>query len=426
MLQKITLVSAYGRAHWLAKELATHGYKVSLIDVTEKLGIRSPELWENPFGVFHSQRINNSQKAWLSDSTMVDLKKGFTLLLPTGPVEFLGPLKNHFFKKMNFETMAQNILKASTSSEDRKTLVSQILETSFADWWGYYFAYNCASTKYQHNFKSFLNGGVPLPILDNWSLRLTTRRSFDVDLENLGDRGVRIIKNESVLGIEKEGRKIKSLKLTGDIIAADNYFFFLSQEEIQYLNKDIAVALFQNNLIRPQWYWSKYRILVKPTWVSDSFPKAFVMVDPFLPWSHHEMIVVHRGSMMDEFNLWVRIPYQRRFDMDYLKKIGERIQIKFLEKCPQTMMKDFELPVEFGASSISMGPPPFPVFDTEALKASSTPTFDNSKVSGPEQWDRLDWESVLSYQNEIFNNIQMSSKTTEKVRRRGRDLEIYS
>ena len=101
----VVIVSIYGRGNWLASELAGRGWKVSLVDVSEKMGEWEPEDCETPFGMFETSDLIPSQSTRLSDEgESVVLPNGMTILLPDGPIEFKGELTSHQLERREWST----------------------------------------------------------------------------------------------------------------------------------------------------------------------------------------------------------------------------------------------------------------------------------------------------------------------------------
>ena len=68
----VTIVSAFGRGHWLAAELADNHFSVLLLDISESLGRWAPEDWEGPFGLLQNKSLTSSQNERLVEEDYHD------------------------------------------------------------------------------------------------------------------------------------------------------------------------------------------------------------------------------------------------------------------------------------------------------------------------------------------------------------------
>ncbi len=407
--EKVVLFSAFGRAHWLAKELSSWGYQTTLVDYTEKLGYRSPDVWEPPFGFFESKQMNNSQSSWLSDSySMTEVKSGFTILTQNGPIELQGDLRKSFLKQLNLNSDNLTNLKSG----------------SFNSNWCVYLAHQIASTRFTHNYLALDENKNPLPILDPLKTRVMTRRSYESEIEALVDRGVEFIRSNELGNIEEQSGAVASVAVSGAKIGSDRFLWFLSSEELTFLNQTLASKLLESPAIKAEWYWTKYRIIVNSEWIYETLPSSFVMLeDPALPWAHEKLLVMQKGSMKGELQCWVRIPTSSRFTASYHDNMSTKISKLVESRFPHSKVTDFEMPFEY---KTKQGPPALPVYSSEDSRKFKARTFSNFVWLGPELWDRLDWEFQLQFQNKAFKQIREVQLKKETMRRRGRDLEIYS
>ena len=92
----VSIVSIFGRGHWLATELARKGIPVSLIDVSDSMGNWPAEDWEGPFGFFKNEKLLASQlERLIEDQEVQENAQGFSIWLESGPLEMKGPLTQH-------------------------------------------------------------------------------------------------------------------------------------------------------------------------------------------------------------------------------------------------------------------------------------------------------------------------------------------
>lgn len=423
--ESIVICSTFSRANWLAKELASRGYKTSLIDFTESLGYRAPDTWEPPFGIFESKKISNSQLSWLKESYgMTELKNGFCVLLPDGPVEFQGDLRKFYFNKLNLNSEKIDYLNASLDIENWDRLYNEFQKLTFEDNWVISLAQQLSCAKFNHNYLAMEEKTRPLPILDHWYQRIVTRRSNESEIESLVDRGVDYLNSAKLEDVEVKDQKVLSIQVENKKIFGDRFLWFLSSDELSYLNPKLNTKFLDSNIIKAEWYWTKYRLSLDSGWVYDTLPYSFLIIqDILLPWTHEKLMIIQKGSMKDEFHVWARIPYHKRFETTYHDKMKAKISDAFEKKFPEVKVTDFEMPFEYKKQ---LGPVPIPVYSTEQIKQFKPRTFHNFIWYGPEVWDRLDWEYLLGLQDNILNQIRDEQMKRDTIRRRGRDLEIYS
>ncbi len=111
-LTDAVIVSAYGRGNWLASELASRGWQVTLVDVTESLGPWAPEDAEGPFGLVEASDLLPSQKTrLLEEGEMLTADSGFTIWLKEGPIECRSELSSHNLANYEFPKSVESYLR---------------------------------------------------------------------------------------------------------------------------------------------------------------------------------------------------------------------------------------------------------------------------------------------------------------------------
>ena len=136
---EIAIISAFGRGHWLAAELAKMGISVSLLDVTSQLGRWSTEDGEGPFGFFKSSELRDSQwERMLADDPPQLVPSGFALWLPDGPMELKGSTVIHRLEVLGVPKEVQKYV-SDVSASRCPTNVKQL---SFEENWLAQFAHS--------------------------------------------------------------------------------------------------------------------------------------------------------------------------------------------------------------------------------------------------------------------------------------------
>ena len=121
----VAVVSAFGRGHWLAAELADAGRSVALIDVSAKMGRWAPEDWEGPFGFFRTEKLKASQVERLIEDDYHDtVDEGFVVWLKDGPIDIKGPLSSFWLQKKGIQGEFSKYVSSyeSLSSDDKINL----------------------------------------------------------------------------------------------------------------------------------------------------------------------------------------------------------------------------------------------------------------------------------------------------------------
>src|SRR5262245_55773334 len=116
----VLIVSAFGRGHALAIDLASQDIPVSLLDVSAHLGHVSAEDDEGPFGFFaHGLEHIESQRL-LEDHPPLLQVQGFSWMLPQGPFESKGPLTQFRREKLEISGEIWNFLTVKGPETNRE------------------------------------------------------------------------------------------------------------------------------------------------------------------------------------------------------------------------------------------------------------------------------------------------------------------
>lgn len=435
MKSKIVILSAYHRAQWLANELKSKGYDVAYMDFSQKLGGLSPEAWIAPFGHFQTQKVNYSQNVWLSEGTAtVQIPNGFTILSEQGPIEFQGPLNRLSYKRYKINQDELDYLRASITMNDEayQKFKTHFMGMPFEETWLLHLGHQLASQTYFENAFSIRNKNRSLPMTESWSVRSLSRRGAQETLQMSRDKGVEIYSVRGVKDIKIAGSEVKSLTVV-DVndnvweVGGGTFISFLSQEELYAVHNKTFTAIFEEEPITSDWFWTRYRFFTNQNDVTEVLPQAFCMIeDRFMPWTHHNLIMMHRGLRAHEFIAWVRIPSNYRLQQNRLESVGAEIQRVLTQKFAGIKIQQMELPLECLATEFQVQAPHLPIYLQSKLEKIKKPKQKNLHWCGPEVWERLDTSFLLDYQSQILNEILGEEDKQGIHRRRGRDSEIYS
>jgi hypothetical protein len=432
---KIVILSAYHRSQWLANELRSKGHDVVYLDFSEKLGGLSPEAWIAPFGYFQTQKINYSQNVWLSEGTSTNtITNGFTVLAEKGPIEFQGPLHALSFKRYKIDQDELDYLKASITMSDEgyEKFKNHFVGMSFEETWLLHLSHQLASQTYFENAFSIKNKNRSLPLTETWSVRTLSRRGAHETLQMSEDKGVQIYSVGTLKSFATTTAGLQSINILDNKenaveITGDTFINFLSQEELFAIHPESFSQLIEGEPVRSDWFWTKYRFFTNQNDVTEILPQSFCLIeDRFMPWTHHNLIIVHRGLRAHEFIAWVRIPTNYRLKQPLLEDVGSEIQRVFNQKFVGIEIQQMELPSECLATEFQVQAPHLPIYSQSNLEKLKLPNLKNLMWCGPEVWERLDTSYLLEYQNQILLKILGEQDKQGIHRRRGRDSEIYS
>ncbi len=435
MKSKIVILSAYHRAQWLANELKSKGYNVAYLDFSQKLGGLSPEAWIAPFGHFQTTKINYSQNVWLSEGTTVNqIPNGFTILSEQGPIEFQGPLNRLSFKRYNIDQDELDYLRASITMSDEayQKFKNHFVGKSFKETWLLHLGHQLASQTFCENAFAIKNKNRSLPMTEAWSVRTLSRRGAQETLQMSHDKGVEVYAVKALKDIKASGSEVKSITILDNKentkeIEGQIFISFLSQEELSVIHNKSYAVVFDSEAVSSDWFWTRYRFFTNQNDVTEILPQAFCLIeDRYMPWTHHNLMMIHRGLRAHEFIAWVRIPSNYRLQQMRLERVGEEIQRVFREKFAGIQIQQVELPLECLATEFQIHAPHLPIYSKEKLDQIKKPKQKNMIWCGPEAWERLDTSFLLDYQTRILNQILGEEDKQGIHRRRGRDSEIYS
>lgn len=432
---KIVILSAYHRAQWLANELKSKGHSVVYLDFSERLGGLSPEAWIAPFGHFQTTKINYSQNVWLSEGTStVPITNGFTILSEKGPIEFQGPLNKLSFKRYLIDQDELDYLHAAISMSDEayQKFKNHFHGVSFEQTWLLHLSHQLASQTYFENAFSIKNKNRSLPMTEGWSVRTLSRRGAQETLQMSQDKGVEIysvgkLKKFTSNNLGLQSVTIEDAKENSVEILGDTFLSFLSQEELAGISPESFSQVIDGQPITSDWFWTRYRFFTNQNDVTEILPQSFCMIeDRFMPWTHHNLMIVHRGLRAHEFIAWVRIPSNYKLKENRLQNVGAEIQRVFVEKFVGIQIQQMELPLESLATEFQVLAPHLPIYSAKKLEQLKLPKQKNFTWCGPEVWERLDTNFLLDYQSKILEQILGAQDSQGIKRRRGRDSEIYS
>ena len=374
---EVAVVSVFGRGHWIATELAKTGLKVTLLDISESMGLWAPEDWEGPFGVFTLDGWQDSQVERMhEDDQPESVAQGMTFLMSDGPYELKGPLTKY---------------RQDLKLEDPSSL-NQWLEP---------LSYFYGSNRYALN-REYSKHGVKAPIFHSFHVRHSTRLGHTQSLRWCKDHKVEVVEKIQILDIHLKDRKTAGgfeVKLDRPgILKTEQIVWCLSSEETAFLGQKISQAMFNETQQQSEWCWMRFRFRFQESSVRHQLPLHFVVfADLMLPWSHENTLLVQRTGSDEKFDVWMMIPTHQRFHRQYLEEMAKRAQRVLAGRIPEIDPQVLDYPQEFHYTYEQMGPPRYPVYGKQ-FKAHDS-GLANVFVDSPEQWKSYLWSSRFQ-QNE--------------------------
>lgn len=391
---EVVVVSVFGRGHWMATELAKTGMKVTLLDISESMGLWAPEDWEGPFGVFTVEGWQDSQVERMhEDDSPVPAPQGMTFLMADGPYELKGPL-----------TKYRQDLKA-----DDPSALNQWLEP---------LSYFYASNRYALN-REYPKYGMKAPLFNPFHVRSATRLGHAQSLRWCKDHNVEVIEKIQILDVHLKDRKNASgfevkLERPG-ILKAEQVVWCLSSEETAFLGQKISKAIFGEEQQQSSWCWMKFRFRFQENPVRHQLPLHFVIFgDLMLPWSHENTLLIQRTASDEKFDVWMLMPTHQRFHRQYLEDLAKRAQKVLEKRIPEIDPQILDYPQEYHYTYEQMGPPRYPVYGKSMRKRDSG--LNNVYVDGPEKWNSYLWSARFQSNGKSVDELKAWWQRKEELR----------
>lgn len=418
---ELCIVSAFGRGNWLAMELAQAGMRVSLLDVSHKLGRWTPEDQEGPFGFFASPELSESQiNRVFEGENLVNCSNGFCLWLENGPLELTGPLYKHKMKDLEISEDCQkylqdyHLLDAKNKNAYRDKLYAAGFQKSFLA----QIAHQLSSNRFETNEKAILKGR-PLPIYSSYYLRRNSRRALNASLNRVEQAGVEVFKEAEVLDLSFANKRLQGAEASvagrSIFVKSNRTLWQLSSAETAFFNPDIYPMLFTKPKVVSRWSWVRYQINIKPSLARGYLPHISVVIKDFnLPWTHENFMFLNRNVKENCFDVWLKLPTGKRFQKFYLEEILKKIETALSKKLGKNFMESFEYPQEYTYGFEDLGPSRNPIYFSKDIEKLGHANVKNIFWDGPEQWQGLDWFHQFLHQNIVKNKIFSDYQTENR------------
>lgn len=399
------IVSAYGRGNWLAQELARRGWSVTLTDVTSALGVHNSEEAEGPFGFFETSDLMPTQKSCLlAEGGVLSATGGFTFWLKGGPLECRSGLTAFALEQNGVVKALEEYLRHSGLPDKESDRRRRALEREpFRETWLAHFAHQLASPVHDENHRA-LAAGEAMPLFAPFWIRQASTKIWDDGLKAVRASGVTVRSNATVLDLRMNDRAVDAIEIKDDhagIERGRTFIWMLSSAESASLPKVVFETLYPGGVAEPSWFWACYHVTMTAEDPDDSLPIHTVLIeDPFLPWTHANVIVLRKRAQTKAYAAWVKLPMQSRESSDEMRAIGERIESVLAARIPKLA------PKVIGFSNDPTARPCFPIFDRDVLEDLETLQSPNLFYCGPEQCGSLDWTGLYRRQNQVLARLE--------------------
>jgi hypothetical protein len=391
------VVSAFGRGELLASELKTRGLRVVLIDVSEALGVRQPADLEGPFPIVRPNPLLPAHLEWLMSHSFEEIPNGVCLWQPSGPVEFRGQLADFYAKRADVSLFRDFFLPPKSSS------IGKWFERGFADRWILEFSHCFCSNEFATSTECHLKG-EPFPFLQPVQMPIFRTDRLERVQEELLATGLELIRTAALGEVSSERGRVTGLQVGDRVLSSDSFVWCLSSEETHSISRTLAKKMFPNGVVPARWVWRRFQVHSPKSPLDTVVPPYAVLIDDiFFPWSYENMIVLKRRKP-GLGDIWVRLPSENSRKPDQLQNFTKKVE----EKLRQRFDMQYEVEPFWDE-----GPPLYPVFESEQLRAFSKPPFSNVIFEGPEVLARQDWAGRFQIQSGTMLNI-LSKKKKEK------------
>lgn len=438
----VVIVSIYGRGNWLATELAQRGWKVTLVDVSEKLGAWDPIDAEGPFGFFESADLLPSQVSRFDvEGEAVLAERGFVLWLPEGPIEFRGDMTTFFAQTLRDRGLTEDVEKylrlAAVPTKESERERKVIARKPFEAVWLAHFAHQLASNRYHENHEG-LNGSVPLPLFNPFSFRRSTTDGWAKSLKACRTAGLVVRSRAHVKDARVSGRMMDAIEIEDERAGVErgrSFVWMLSSGETEKLGRHLRDVLFPRGHVEAEWLWARYEYDLTGKIHADQVPGFAVMMDDvLLPWTHSNMMVFRtRAAEARQVDVWARVPAWARFDRSYHVTLAEEIRQKLAKRLPHSKPVLTALPLDVRGADESgqvpektrdeMGPPRQPVYSEHLLSSLSHLKASNLFFDGPEQGESIDWLGQFRRQRDLLEQLEKLKAQWDEAARKAAALD---
>ncbi|PWU17615.1 MAG: hypothetical protein C5B49_08620 [Bdellovibrio sp.] len=404
------IVSAFGRGHALAMELAQSEVPVLLVDVSGSLGTAAAEDEEGPFGFFSQGLRQTESQRLLEDQAPLMQVNGFTWVFGEGPFEMKGPLTMDHRVQLRIPENVWNWVCFASPSANRD--LQFLAEGEFDQTW----LYHLARSFFANEWNTFQGPGLltgSLPLASDFFVRSMSRAARKKSFEALRRSGVQVREGASVVDLAKIGSGVlQSLEVrlensdTAELLTFDHLVWFLSGEETEKMSQRLREKMFEKGILQAKGSWVRARLKWPALPQRECLPLHSVWVtDRVLPWSHQNLFVLQRTTNADLFDLWFRIPETFRFQKEYVLRHLQEIQGLLERRLGFQGIEVNDPPLCAVLPPQAVGPARHPLFDPQELAAYSPPHWTNFDWVGAEACQGLGWNYLLIKARKVGSDV---------------------
>lgn len=398
----LVCLSAYGRGNWIATELASRGWNVSLVDVTAQLGRPTWEDVEGPFGLLETDdSIPAHAKSLADGGELVPVPGGFTMWLPDGPLELRSELTTFLVRARSLSTEAETYVHEAKpgAGDGARRGLSRLM---YSRNWFAQFAHVFSAHGHSENHVALQNGGVASPLFAPFSIRRASAAGHERALDVAARAGVTVRKNAKVRDVRLgTGALIEGAEIEFDggqgFEKGRAFLNTLSLDETILMGG--GLGLYPKGAPKAVWSWERVRFsLDAPRSVRAALPNWVVVIDDVdLAWTRANMFVVRRTPACDALDVWVKVPTWMRDEAPAFAAVVNDVAASLRKRLPTAKITVGSL--ERDARVL------WPVYesnDTEIVVLKSKNLF----FSAPGVWASCDWLGRFRHETDIVARLE--------------------
>ncbi|MGE4133963.1 MAG: hypothetical protein AB7F86_20165 [Bdellovibrionales bacterium] len=284
----VQMVTAFGRGESLARALQAEDFDVQIFDLTSAFGSEYRR-GLGPFPLSEGTYLPEHEDLWTASTP---LRRGLTVWLKEGPVEFSGRM-SHFFLENHaaFRGAVQNTIGRDFDEDWLRRFLCQFTSAFHQETW---------------------LAGASQPFTITQPLRRTPAilEKPHSGYENFRDKpGYHECKG--LLDLQIESSRILEIEVeAGQPMAASGsqWIWCLSSYETEVLSPSVASMLFSSDVRRPEWLWVEWSGRAERGPWSEGFPSyTVVLEDVHLPWVYSNMFILEWHDS-EKFSIWMKVP----------------------------------------------------------------------------------------------------------------------
>lgn len=400
-MDPVIIVSAYGRSLWLAKALKLKGIEVIYIDQTPFLGPWSLKDQEGPFP-FMKYNLNDEDQVqyWKSQNLCTEIDSGFTVLLPSGPLELKSPHLSHRFSRINI------LPEVIEEIQNQKQISHKKYEGNYLQQvWPLALAHNLSSSVEQSPLQSLqfphcasLMGPCILGNLYPLRQRLEEFGKLFKVISDSKLEDISFAENKSISGVLLKNER-------SDLLKCSRVVWSLTALETQFLSVNCAQKIFANKGKEFQRSWMRWSFEIKASYLPDYF---IMIQDIEMPWSHENFLCLSKDYMTQQYSVWCLLPSSQRMQKSYLEEYSTIILNCLKTRFCEADVRLISKPIESDLQLKDIGPSLFGVYKEGVFQYKLSRVSKEFYNNAPDEKPLQDPASLLLTEKDIFNQVEQS------------------